>query len=166
MPGLTVNVLLQDMKKLETDALIVGFFENVRPLAHLAGELDWLLCGALSNLIINQKLCGARGEVALITSRGKVPAEKIFLVGLGPSDAITADSVRSAAGNAVSSAIAAGAKDIALECFSTPVLSVEALVKGILQGAADGSRGRQAAIHLLAPDPSHYDQFSKLVTVG
>ena len=83
MPGLTVNVLLQDIKKLETEALIVGFFEDVRPLKHLAGELDWLLCGSLSNLIIKHKLQGALGDVALLTSQGKMPAQKIFMVGLG-----------------------------------------------------------------------------------
>ena len=50
-----MQVLLQDIKKIETGAIIVGFFEDVRPLKGLAGELDWLLCGALSRLIINKK---------------------------------------------------------------------------------------------------------------
>jgi hypothetical protein len=163
MPGLTVNVLLQDIKKLETDAVLVGFFEDVRPLAHLAGELDWLLCGALSNLIINQKLRGCLGEVALIASRGKVPAQKIFLVGLGPSATVTADLVRIATRSAVSSALHAGVKDMALECFSAPGLSVESLLNGMVQGAAEGSAGAQATVHLLASDAGHYEQISKLV---
>ncbi len=87
---MTVKVLLQDIKKLETEALIFGFYENVRPLRDLAGQLDWLLCGSLSHLIINQKLRGSLGEVALVTSRGKVPASKLFMVGLGPKETATA----------------------------------------------------------------------------
>jgi hypothetical protein len=164
MPGLTVNVLIQDIKKLETGALLVGFFENVRPLAHLSGELDWLLCGALSSLIINQKLRGSLGEVALIASRGKVPASKVFLVGLGPSGTITVDSIGVAAKSAVTAALRAGVTDMALECFPVPGISTESLVKGIARGAAEGSRGKQAIVHLLAPDATQYEQISKLVT--
>ena len=84
MASVTVKVILQDIKKLVTEALIVGFYEDVRPLKGAAGELDWLLCGALSSLLIAKKIRGSLGDVALVTSQGKVPAQKIFLVGLGP----------------------------------------------------------------------------------
>src|SRR3972149_11307853 len=94
MPGLVLKVILQDIKKLETDALIVGFYEDVRPLKGLAGELDWLLCGSLSNLILSDKLRGSLGDVALLTSRGKIPAQKIFMVGLGAAGSLSPVSLR------------------------------------------------------------------------
>ena len=50
MPGLTVKVVLQDVTRVESEAVVVGFFEDVRPLKGLAGQLDWVLCGSLSNL--------------------------------------------------------------------------------------------------------------------
>ena len=93
-----LKVIIQDIKKLETDALIVNFFEDVRPLKGLAGELDWLLCGSLSHLILNNKINGSLGDVALLTSQGKIPAKKIFLLGLGPKAGFSPASLRSAIG--------------------------------------------------------------------
>jgi hypothetical protein len=58
MPGVTMKVILQDIKKLATEALIVGFYEDVRPLKGVAGELDWLLCGSLSSLVLSKKIRG------------------------------------------------------------------------------------------------------------
>jgi len=83
MSGVIVKIILQDIKKIDAEALIVGFFQDIRPLKGAAGQLDWLLCGALSSLLIKNKLKGALGEMALLTSQGKVPSQKIFLVGLG-----------------------------------------------------------------------------------
>lgn len=161
MPAATVNVLLQDVKKLKTDALIVGFFEDRRPLFSLAGELDWLLCGALSQLIIDNKLRGSLGETALLTSRDKVPAPKIFLVGLGPFETVNASSLLTAAEGAVATAVQAGVLDVALECFSAPSLSWEAVLHALVQGADAGNRAGKAVVHLLAPDAARYELISK-----
>ncbi|HEY6011585.1 MAG TPA: M17 family peptidase N-terminal domain-containing protein, partial [Nitrospirota bacterium] len=114
---MTTKVILQDIKKLETEALIVGFFEDVRPLKGVAGELDWLLCGRLSSLVLEKKMRGSLGEVALLTSRGKVPAQKIFLIGLGAKTAFTLQQLRSAARAAAATAVGAGVRTAAIECF-------------------------------------------------
>jgi hypothetical protein len=162
MPGLTVNVLLQDMTKLESDALIVGFHENVRPLKRLAGRLDWLLCGSLSNLILNRKIRGAVGEIALLTSRGKVPAQKIFMVGLGPADGAAPQALTDAARTAVSSAVSTGVRHVAVECFVYPLpyeTGIPALLRGVSQGA--GASGIQ--VSMIAPDAAAYDTISKVV---
>ncbi len=84
--------------------MIVGFYEDVRPLKGVAGELDWLLCGALSALVLSKKLRGSLGDVALVTSQGKVPVQKIFMVGLGPRDGMTPATLQSAARNAAATA--------------------------------------------------------------
>jgi len=164
MPGLTVKVILQDIKKLETEALIVGFHEDVRPLKGLAGELDWLLCGALSNLIIKNKMRGNLGDVALLTSRGKVPAPKIFLVGLGPREEFSPSSLRAAVKTAVSSALGAGVKNAALELFQTPELSTDAGLPAVQQGISAGAGTGQIDIALLAADAAAYETISKLMS--
>ena len=94
---MVLKVLMHDIKGLDADAVIVGFYEDVRPLKGAAGALDWLLCGALSQLIIQNKVRGALGEVALLTSRGKIPADKIFMLGLGQRNASTPEALRAAA---------------------------------------------------------------------
>ena len=111
-----MKVLLQDIKKLETEAIIVGFFEDVRPLKGVAGELDWLLCGALSNLIIQNKLRGLLGDIALLTSQGKLPTQKIFMIGLGRKVDLKPSIIQSAAKNAgrdAGSSVAAAARNFA-----------------------------------------------------
>ena len=160
-----VKVILQDIKKLETGALIVGFFEDVRPLKGLAGELDWLLCGALSSLILKHKLSGALGELALLTSLGKVPASKIFMLGLGPRGSISPETLRHAAKSAAAAAVGVGAASMALEYFTTPELSPEIAVRSFYQGLTDGSRGSSLEISLLAPDAASYEKISRLLTV-
>jgi hypothetical protein len=161
---LGVKVILQDIKKLETGALIVGFFEDVRPLKGLAGELDWLLCSSLSSLIITNKLRGALGELALLTSRGKVPASKIFMLGLGLRGSVSPETLQEAARSAAAAAVAAGLTSAALEYLATPELPTEAAVRALRQGLADGSRGHAIEILLLAPDAASYDKISRLIT--
>jgi hypothetical protein len=161
MPEFTVQVRLQDFKKLETDSLVVGFFENIRPLKNLAGELDWLLCGSLSNLIINHKLRGSVGDVALLTSRGKIPPQKIFMVGLGPKENVSPTSLSKAVRTAVASVVNAGAKNAALE-FPVSDMAYDISVPAVLRGIAEAAAGKRIGITLLAPDAGGFESISKL----
>ncbi len=161
MPGVTV--LLQDIKKLETEALIVGFYENVRPLKGLAGQLDWLLCGSLSSLILNNKLRGSTGDVALLTPRGKVPAKKIFMLGLGPREGLTSSALRSAAKNAVSIVMGAGVREAAMEYVQPPSMSHEDCVRALQTGLIEGAGRHSINITLLAPDAPSYEKISQLL---
>jgi hypothetical protein len=144
--------------------LCVGFFEDVRPLKGLAGELDWLLCSSLSSLIIKHKLRGMLGELALLTSRNKVPASKIFMLGLGPRGSVSLETVQKAAHAAAAAAVGAGVTTAALEYFTAPELTTKAVVGALQQGVADGSRGRVLEISLLAPDAASFEKLSRLLT--
>ncbi len=166
MPGVTISVVLQDIKKLETDALIVGFYEDVRPLKGLAGELDWLLCGTLSSLILKNKLNGSLGDAALLTSRGKVPAKKIFLIGLGPHERLSPAVLRSAARNAVKIASDAGASEVSLEFIQPAAVSLEEGVRVLHTGLLEGNAKQGMHIALLAKDASVYEKLSQLIKRG
>ncbi len=134
MPGVTVKVLFQDIKKVETEALVIGFHENVRPLKNLAGELDWLLCGSLSRLILQHKLRGAVGDTALLTSRGKVPARKIFLVGLGPRERSAAE-LTAATEAVLATVLKAGVRQAAIEYFAPPGLPLDIAAPALFSGS-------------------------------
>jgi hypothetical protein len=47
------------------------------------GELDWILCGALSRLRARGKFSGERGVMALLSPQGKLKAERLLVMGLG-----------------------------------------------------------------------------------
>lgn len=161
---MTLTVLLQDIKKLETGALIVGFFEDVRPLKGLAGELDWLLCGSLSSLIINKKLRGGLGDVALLTSQGKLPTQKIFMIGLGPKATFTSSAARSAASTAAASVLGAGVAKAAIEFFHVSDAPFESSVSALSEGLSHGAGGRSFDVSLLTPDAATYEKISRLVS--
>ena len=166
MPGLTVKVVLDDIKKIETEALVVGFFQDVRPLKGAAGQLDWLLCGTLSGLLLENKLQGALGDVALLTSRGKVPAKKIFLVGLGPKADFSALSLRRAVKTAITSVLGTGVTNAAVEYFRTPGEPAEKSLAAFREEVIAGLAERSFAVSVLAPDREAYEQLSRFVTNG
>lgn len=158
-----MKVILQDIKKLETEALIVGFYQDVRPLKGLAGELDWLLCGSLSELILNNKMDGSLGDVALLTSRGKVPATKIFMIGLGPKEDKSLSTLRAAAKIAASSAVGAGVTKAVIEYFDSPGVPYDKTIAALGDGLSEGAKGNPLTVSLLAPDAATYEKISQLV---
>ena len=136
------NVLQQDIALVEADAVVVGFHEDVRPLKGGAGRIDWLLCGALSRLILDGKLRGVPGEVALLTSSGKVPAQKIFLVGLGPRAGASPALLQQAAEKAAESVVRAGASRAAVDLFAGDSDPAQDMVQAVRDGLSAGAAGR------------------------
>jgi len=165
MSGVTVKVILKDIKKLSTEALIVGFHEDVRPLKGFAGELDWLFCGSLSALILANKLRGSLGETALLTSRGKVDVQKIFMVGLGPRNGINWTTLRSVARNAASSAVGAGVRSAAIEYFPSSDMQHDTGVTALCRGLNEGAGGRSLDVLLLASDTADYEHIARSLKV-
>lgn len=158
---MTMKVLLQDTKKIETEALIVGFYEDVRPLKGAAGELDWLLCGVLSSLILTNKVRGSLGDVALVTSQGKLPVQKIFLVGLGRRAGLSPSMLRTAAKIAAVSALGAGVRSAVLEFIQHADMPAEAGLTALQGGLHEGAAGRAFDVALLASDAAAYDTIAR-----
>lgn len=157
-----LKVILQDVRKFETEALVVGCYEDVRPLKGLAGELDWLLCGSLSQLLMTNRISGSLGDAALLTPRGKLPVQKLFMIGLGPGKAGSTDSVRAFARNAAESVLASGAGRMALEYVPSSASGEEPHVQAIKAGLAEGGRGRRLDVTLLVHDAAMYEKISRL----
>ena len=139
----------------------MGFFEDMRPLKGIAGELDWLLCGALSNLLLSGKLRGVLGDVALLTSRGKVPAPKIFMIGLGPMRKLSSETLQYAARTAVTTALSAGIVNLVLEYFPSTAIPYNEGIVALRRGMQAGSQGRMCEISLLAQNTVVYDNLSR-----
>lgn len=165
MASLAVDVIFQDIKAVESDAVVVGFYEDVRPLKGLAGQLDWLLCGSLSQLVIEKRMQGSLGEVALLTNRGKIRAEKIFLVGLGLQSEFSCAALKSAARTIAASIIAAGVKIAALEYFPPVQANYEEGVHVLQEGLKEGAGGHDLSVSLIATDKAAYDQISRQLQI-
>jgi hypothetical protein len=164
MAGLTLRVARQDIKNFDTEALVVGFHENVRPLKRLAGALDWLLCGSLSRLIISRKLRGRVGDAALLTSRGKIPARKIFLVGLGPVEDRSSASLSNIAASVIETVLKAGVRQATLEYFVASDIPVETGVPALCSGITRAIGERDLDIVILLPPGAALEKISYLVS--
>lgn len=162
---MVLKVLMQDLSGLDADAVLAGFHEDVRPLKGMAGALDWVLCGALSRLIIERKVRGALGEVALLTSNGKLAASKIFLVGFGPRAGASPASLRDAARTMAASAVAAGVARAVLDCFPLAGELNGDAVAAVREGLAEGAGTHPIDFALIAPDAASFDRLAKLVRV-
>lgn len=160
---MNMNVVCQDVKAIEADAVIVGFYEDVRPLKGAAGELDWLLCGTLSSLIIDRRLRGAVGEVALVTSREKIPAGKIFLLGFGPRARCSAASLKQAARTAAATAAGAGITSAAIELFAAFDPTDQSHLASLRDGLREGAGNRPLSISIAASGQERCDLISRFI---
>lgn len=64
--------------------------EDERPLSGAAGFVDWRLCGEFSRILKSGFFTGTPGDKLLLPTDARVPARKLFAVGLGRSAGITA----------------------------------------------------------------------------
>jgi len=102
------DLALATLDTLEVDAA-AAFVGAERPLAGLAGLIDWRLCGALSRAILAGTFSPEKGEVLLVPSGGRLPIPRIFCFGVAAGEA-TEDLARRA-----SSVLAkAGVRSLAL----------------------------------------------------
>lgn len=72
------------------EGIVLGVFEDERPLKGVSGFVDWRMHGMLSRLMIELELIGKLGENWLIPSQKRLPIEKIFIFGLGKVVDLTA----------------------------------------------------------------------------
>ncbi|MDA8100628.1 MAG: hypothetical protein M0042_13505 [Nitrospiraceae bacterium] len=158
-----VGTLMNDITKVDTEAVAVGFFEDLRPLKGSAGAIDWLLCGALSRLVIDNRIRGALGEVALVTNYGKIPASKIFLVGLGPSADRSPESLRRAARSTAEQLIRAGVQRAVVDLFPLAAEPDEGALAAARDGLRDGAGNGSLQVAMLARDSRTLAQMNRVM---
>jgi len=63
--------------------LVSYIFSNSRPPKGIAGYVDWLLDGQISDLILNEKVKGAFCESLLMVTGSKIRAHFLLIIGAG-----------------------------------------------------------------------------------
>ncbi|MFZ5443768.1 MAG: M17 family peptidase N-terminal domain-containing protein [Myxococcota bacterium] len=96
------------------EALCCFLTEDERPLSGATGFLDWRLCGALSKVLGSGFFVGAPDDRLLMPTDARVPARRIFVVGLGRSTGVTALGLEHALGRAAEMLTRAGVESVAL----------------------------------------------------
>ncbi|GFO65985.1 leucyl aminopeptidase [Geomonas paludis] len=82
-----------------TSALVLGCFEDDKD--QLYHDCDSALEGLLGRLAQSREFTGKNGSAKVVHTLGKLPAERLVLVGLGKKKDMSAERLRQGAGNAV-----------------------------------------------------------------
>ncbi len=93
---MTIEVISNNIDKIETEAIIINSFEGTKKLEHDTASIDSLLDGLISRLIAEHKIKGKLNEIIYLHSLGKLPASWIIVTGLGKRDELTPDKIRKA----------------------------------------------------------------------
>jgi len=91
-----IKVIVGDISRIETDAVIVNHFEDVKSLEGDIAKVDKALDGAVSQLIKQGEIKGKLNEITLVHSLGKLPAARVVVVGLGKPSELTTNKIRGA----------------------------------------------------------------------
>jgi leucyl aminopeptidase len=162
-----ISIVQKQIQALPADALIVNLFEGATTPSGATGAVDSALGatdgipgdGAISQLIKLGDFKGKLNEVAVVYTRGLIPAPRVILVGLGRKDELTIDRARQASGSAARKARDLGCKRVTsvvhggglggLDTRAAAQATVEGALLGTYQfrehksAAADGDNGKR-----------------------
>ncbi|NWF77755.1 MAG: leucyl aminopeptidase [Chloroflexi bacterium] len=93
-----IKVIVGDIAQIVADAIVVNIFEGVEQPGGATAAVDRALGGAISSLISRGEIKGKFGEVTIVHTFGKVPAERVAIAGLGKRQDFSVDKVRGVAG--------------------------------------------------------------------
>jgi len=120
---------------ISTPALVLGCFEDARE--ELFTACDAALDGCLERLAAGGEFSGKTKTTRLIHTLGRLPAQRLLLVGLGKKGELTDERLRQGAGNAVQALRAARVASFAsaLHLSGTGATALEAACEGALLGS-------------------------------
>ncbi|NPV03176.1 MAG: leucyl aminopeptidase [Syntrophaceae bacterium] len=148
------------------EAIVVLHFEGERKLDGPALELDRQSGGVLGDLIKSGDFAGKHAQVSVVYTRGALPAQRIFLLGLGKRKDFDLEKARRGFSKAARSARELGLKEFAICLDPVPGGAsledmTEAAVEGVLLGlyrftqfktAKENGQGEVRKLVFLAPD--------------
>lgn len=89
-----IRVVSGDVTRFRGDALVVHLFEGVKTPSGATKAIDSVLGGAVRKLMQAGEVTGKWGEQTLVHNLGKLPVDRVLVVGLGKAKEFTLDRVR------------------------------------------------------------------------
>ncbi|HSB72807.1 MAG TPA: leucyl aminopeptidase [Candidatus Methylomirabilis sp.] len=146
-----IRVVSGDVEKFRGDALVVNLFEGGKVPAGTTKAIDVALGGAVRRLIRANEATGRWCEQTLIHTLGRLPAERVLVVGLGKPEEFTLDRARMVSADAARCLRKIGARRIGSVLHGAGAAgfnaarAAQALVEGSLLGLYRFARYRPRA---------------------
>jgi len=134
-----VKVQKGKLSQFKCDAAVVCHFEGAKKLTGAASRVDQASGGLIREVLQSGDFEGKKGQIAVVYTRGSIPARRVLLLGLGKKAEFNLEKLRRAFSRA-----AQRAREINLKSFAAsvdfgdlgqaPGRLAEALVEGVILG--------------------------------
>jgi leucyl aminopeptidase len=137
---LDIRVVIGDVAAFRCDAIVVNLFEGVKEPAGATAALDAALDRAVRKLIRGGEITGKWGSQTLLHTLGRLPAERVLVMGLGKREEFSLDRVRAVSAEALKALRKVGARQVASIVHGAgaggvnPAQAAQALVEGAVLG--------------------------------
>jgi len=137
---LEIKVIAGDIVTFTGDSVVVNLLEGVKTPGGATAAVDQVLGGAISRLIASNEIKGKLGETIVLHTLGKMPVERVIIVGLGKKEELTLDRVRIAAAASLHAARKAGGKEVGTIIHGSGAggLELDAASQALVEGALLG----------------------------
>ena len=134
-----VKVLNSELQGQDCDVLVVGLYEKTEVLTGVISSVDDALGGLIDEFVIKKdKFEGKFASTYLLQTYGKIPANKVLVVGLGEKDKFNLNKLRELSAKIVARAAGIKAKKV---CIDLGKLKFDAFDSGnvVAEGAIIGA---------------------------
>lgn len=123
--------------EVSTPLLAVNLFQGEQTPGGATAAVDRALDGLITGLISEGEIKGKLGEITIIHTQGKIPAQRVAVVGMGPREKLELDVVRRASGSLRKRAGELGAVEYHTILFGTGAggLGVADSAQAMVEGA-------------------------------
>lgn len=136
--NMEIKVLNAELKDQPCDVLAIGMWEKSENLTGVAASVDEALGEIITEFIIKKDKFEAKfGSTYLLQTYGKIPANKVLVVGLGDKEKFTLNKLRELCAKIINKACSIKAKKVCVDLGKLdfdPVSSGKAAAEGALIG--------------------------------
>ena len=159
-----IKAIIGDITQIKAGAIMVSFFQGTKHPDGDTARVDKALDGAISRLISQGEIKGKSGELTVIHSLGRLPAERVVVIGLGKPAELTLDRVRGSVAEASRFLRQKYVPDIATvaQGAGTGGISLEGSAQSITEGALLGLYAFRPHI----TEAAEYGEIKKLFIVA
>ena len=133
-----VSLVPHPLQEAAGDALIVGLPVDEKRLPEPLARLDQALGGQMSEVLAAERFEGKTNQLAHFYTAGRFLATRIIVVGLGPLDQMTVETIRRAAAAGVRRARDLGARTVAIDILGKN-LPLRQRASAVVSGAILGT---------------------------
>lgn len=133
-----IEVLNAELKEQVCDALVIGMWEKSESLCRVAAVVDEALGDLICEFVIKKDKYDAKyGTTYLLQTYGKIPANKVLIVGLGEKDKFNSNKLREVSAKLVKRLEGIKAKKVCIDLGKMPFdasISGQVVTEGSLIG--------------------------------